>query len=181
MWDLVPWPRMKPGPPALEPSSLGPPGKSQEWMLVALPAHWAGDVSRTCKRQYFWQPENWGNQEGESAKVIDSVHSRETCFPCTSSTFKPRIDGHHCGMWDSPVGKPRGKASWESLEGKPLIPWSTWREAWNCCYSSVGKRTCMPPLETRTDSTEETPEVLQDPCQHWRGMLRFRHRLHARS
>ena len=51
-----------------------------------------------------------------------SVHSRETCFPCTASTFKPRIDLHHGGTWDSPVGKPRGKASWESLEGKPQIP-----------------------------------------------------------
>ena len=48
-----------------------------------------------------------------------SVHSRETCFPCTASIFKPRIDSHHGGKWDSPVGKPRGKASWESLEGKP--------------------------------------------------------------
>ena len=48
-----------------------------------------------------------------------SVHSRETCFPCTASTFKRRIDSHHGGTWDSPVGKPRGKASWESLKGKP--------------------------------------------------------------
>ena len=48
-----------------------------------------------------------------------SVHSRETCFPCTGSTFKPRIDSHHGGTWDSLVGKPRGKASWESLVGKP--------------------------------------------------------------
>ena len=48
-----------------------------------------------------------------------SVHSRETCFPCTASTFKPRIDSHHGGTWNSPVGKPRGKASWESLVGKP--------------------------------------------------------------
>ena len=48
-----------------------------------------------------------------------SVHSRETCFPCIASTFKPRIDSHHGGTWDSPVGKPLGKASWESLEGKP--------------------------------------------------------------
>ena len=31
----------------------------------------------------------------------------------------------------------------------------------------------MPPLETRTDSTGETPEVPQGPCQHWRGILRF--------
>ena len=43
-----------------------------------------------------------------------SVHSRETCFPCTASTFKPRIDSHHGGTWDSPVGKPRGKASRET-------------------------------------------------------------------
>ena len=43
-----------------------------------------------------------------------SVHSRETCFPCTASTFKPRIDSHHSGTWGSPVGKPRGKDSRES-------------------------------------------------------------------
>ena len=47
-----------------------------------------------------------------------SVHSRETCFPCTASTFKPRIDSHHGGTWDCPVRKLRGKASWESLVGK---------------------------------------------------------------
>ena len=40
-------------------------------------------------------------------------------FPWTASTFKPRIDSHHGGTWDSPAGKPCGKASWESLEGKP--------------------------------------------------------------
>ena len=51
-----------------------------------------------------------------------SVHSRENCFPCNATTSKPRIDSHHGGTWDSPVGKPRGKASWESLEGKPQIP-----------------------------------------------------------
>ena len=47
-----------------------------------------------------------------------SVHSRETCFPCTASTFKPRIDSHHGGTCDSPVEslveKPLGKASRES-------------------------------------------------------------------
>ena len=43
-----------------------------------------------------------------------SVHSRETCFPCIASTFKPRIDSHHGGTRDSPVGKSRGKASCES-------------------------------------------------------------------
>jgi len=39
----------------------------------------------------------------------------------------------------------------------------------------------MPPLETTTDSPGETPEGPQDPRQHWRGILTFRHRLHTRS
>ena len=43
-----------------------------------------------------------------------SVHYRETCFPCTGSTFKTRIDSHHGGTRDSPVVTPRGKASRES-------------------------------------------------------------------
>ena len=51
-----------------------------------------------------------------------SGHSRETCMPCTASTFKPRIDSHHVCTWESPVGKPLGKALWKSHEGKPLIP-----------------------------------------------------------
>ena len=37
------------------------------------------------------------------------------------------------------------------------------------------------PIETRTDSPGETPEVPQDPCGHWRGILRFRNRLLTRS
>ena len=32
------------------------------------------------------------------------------------------FDSHHGGTWDIPVGKPRGKASWECLKGKPQIP-----------------------------------------------------------
>ena len=43
-----------------------------------------------------------------------SVHSRGSCFPCTASTFTPRIDSHHGGTWEGPVGKPRGKALKES-------------------------------------------------------------------
>ena len=47
-----------------------------------------------------------------------SVHFRETSFPFTASTFKPRIDSLHRGTWDSIVGslvgKPPGKASRES-------------------------------------------------------------------
>ena len=52
-----------------------------------------------------------------------SFHYRDTCFAFTASTFKPRIDSHHGGTWDSPVeslvGKLRGKASREATV--PLI------------------------------------------------------------
>ena len=47
-----------------------------------------------------------------------SVHSRENCFPCIASTFKPRINSHQGprgkALWESLVGKARGKASRES-------------------------------------------------------------------
>ena len=47
-----------------------------------------------------------------------SVHSRETCLPCTASTFKPRIThttvARGTALWESLVGKPRGKDSRES-------------------------------------------------------------------
>ena len=36
-------------------------------------------------------------------------------------------------------------------------------------------------METRTYSTVEAPELLQDLCQHWRGILRFWPRLHTMS
>ena len=75
-------------------------------------------------------------------------------------------------LWESLVGKPRGKASRESH--RSLDPCKGKRD-------SGGKRTFMPPHKTTTNSTGETPEVPQDPCQHWRGILRFRHRLHTRS
>ena len=45
-----------------------------------------------------------------------SVLFRGTCFPRNASTFTPRIHSHHGSTWDSPVGKPRGKAT------DPLIP-----------------------------------------------------------
>ena len=83
------------------------------------------------------------------------------------------------------VGQPCGKASWESLLGKALgnatDPLFLAKGSVHCCYSSGGKGTCMPPLETRTDFPGKTPEVPQDPCQHWRGILRFRHRLYTMS
>ena len=75
-----------------------------------------------------------------------SVHSRETCFSCTASTFKMRIDSHHGGTWDSPleslVGKPRAKASREShksldpREGKRDTAATAWEESASACPHS---------------------------------------------
>ena len=106
-----------------------------------------------------------------------SVHSRETCFPCTASTFKPRIDSHHGGTWNSIMGKPRGKASWENLVGKLR------GKATDSLIHAKGSLTTLlqlgrkshvhAPLETRTDSPGETPGVPQNSWQHWRGILRF--------
>ena len=49
----------------------------------------------------------------------------ETFFPYTASTFKPEIDSHHGGAWDSPVetleGKPRGKASDHLIHAKGSV------------------------------------------------------------
>ena len=97
-----------------------------------------------------------------------SVHSRETCFPCTDSTFKPRIDSHHGGTWDNPVGKPCGKASWENLVGKPRGKAS--RESRIPLDPRIGKR------DTAATAREERARA----CPHSRrgvtplGRLRFR-------
>ena len=50
-----------------------------------------------------------------------SVLSRGTCLPFTASTFTPRIDLHHGGTWDSPVGKPRGKATDALIHAKGSV------------------------------------------------------------
>ena len=83
------------------------------------------------------------------------------------------------------VGQPCGKASWESLMGKsrgkatdPLIH----EKGSVTLLLQLGRKAKVhAPLETRTDASGETPEVPQDPCQHWRGILSFRHPLHTRS
>ena len=88
-------------------------------------------------------------------------------------------------LWESLVGMPREKASWESLVGKsrgkatdPLIH----AKGSVTLLLKLGRKAHVHgPTQTRTDTPGETPEVPQDPCQHWRGILRFRHRLHTRS
>ena len=87
------------------------------------------------------------------------------------------------------LGQPCGKASWESLVGNPRR--KALRESLESLIHAKGRVTLLlqlgrkthvhAPIETRTDSPLETPEEPQDPCQHWRGILRFRHRLHTWS
>ena len=83
------------------------------------------------------------------------------------------------------VGEPRGKASWESLEGKPRgkapDPLIHAKGSVTVLLQLGRKAHVHAPLETRTDSPGETPEVPQDPCQHWRGILRSRLRHHTRT
>ena len=74
--------------------------------------------------------------------------------------------------WESLVGKPRGKATDPLIHAKGRV---------TLLLQLERKLTSLSPLETRTDSSGETPEVPQDRCQHWRGTLRIRHRIHTTS
>ena len=75
-----------------------------------------------------------------------SVHIRETCFPCTASTFKPRIDSHHGGTWDSHVGNPQEKA---------------WRESYRY----------LDPREGKCDTAATDREEIAYACPHSRQGL----------
>ena len=83
------------------------------------------------------------------------------------------------------MGQPCRKASWESLLGKPrgkaTDPLIQAKGSATLLLQLGSKAHVHAPLETRTDSSGETPDVPQDPCQHCRGILSFRHQLHTRS
>ena len=82
-----------------------------------------------------------------------SVHYKEICFPCTASTFKPRIDSQNGGTWDSPVGKPRGKAlrerhrSLDTREGKHDTAATAREESARACPHSRGRLTALGRLQ----------------------------------
>ena len=57
-----------------------------------------------------------------ASKVLDEAIAGKIPVHVKDLEFLAEVRLHHGGTWDSPVGKPRGKASWESLEGKPQIP-----------------------------------------------------------
>ena len=54
-----------------------------------------------------------------------SVHSRETCIPCTASTFKRRSThttvARGTALWESLFGKPRGKATDPLIHAKGSV------------------------------------------------------------
>ena len=80
-------------------------------------------------------------------------------------------------MWESLIEKPRVKASREShrsldpREGKPDTAATVREEIARACPHSRRGLTPLGRLQ----------KYSQDPCQHWRGILRFRHGLHTRS
>ena len=109
------------------------------------------------------------------------------------SPFQRKLISLHCLDFHSTdrltprwhVGQPCLKASWESLVGNPrgkaTDPIIDATKSVTLLLQLGRKAHVMPPLETRTDSPGETPKVPQDPCQHWRGILSFRARLHTGS
>ena len=97
--------------------------------------------------------------------------------PRCLSPFQGKLFSLHCLDFQAEdrlttrwhVGQPCGKASWESLVGKPRgkapDPLIQDKGSVTLLLQLGRVSNCMPPLETRTDSPGETPEVPQDPCQ----------------
>ena len=61
-------------------------------------------------------------------------------------------------LWESLMGKPRGKATDPLIHAKGSVT----------LLLLLGRKALVrPPIETRTDSPGETPEVPHYPCKHW--------------
>ena len=85
----------------------------------------------TCILRYFWSlPRGvsprleWGHSRALSSRIV-SVHSRETCFPALprissrGSTHTTMARG--TALWESLVGKPRGKATDPLIHAKGSV------------------------------------------------------------
>ena len=130
------------------------------------------------------------HRKGErNSRVVTTFPESPRCL----SPFQGNLFSLHCldiqaedrltPRWH--VGQPCGKVSWERLVGKPrgkaTDPLFQAKESVTLLLQLGRKAHVHAPLEKRTDPPEETPDVPPDLCQHWRGMLRFQHRLHTRS
>ena len=109
---------------------------------------WLGKKSRRSRRMSIGGALH---RKGErNTRIVppfqESARCLSPCFPSTASTFKPRIDSHHGGTWDSPVGKPRWKASRE-------------------CHRS------LVPLEGKLDTAATSREESASACPHPRRGL----------
>ena len=148
---------------------------------------WSGNNSRRSRRI------SRGGALHRKGKRKSRVFSPFQESPRCLSSFQRKLFSLHCldfhaenqptPRWH--VGQPFGKAWWESLLGKPrgkaTDPFTKGTGSMTLLHSSGGKCRCIPPLEMMTDSPGETLEIPQDPCQYWRGILRFGSRLHTRS
>ena len=74
--------------------------------------------------------------------------------------------------WESLLGKPRGKATDPLIHamGRVTLLLPFWRKAH--VHAPIREEDLLPWGDSRSNP---------DPCQHWRGILRFRPRLHTRS
>ena len=131
---------------------------------------WSGNNSRRSR------PISRGgalHRKGErNSRVVPPFPGSPRCL----SPFQGNLFSLHCldfqaeDRHTTDVGQPCGKASWESLVGKPR------GKATDPLIHATGSATLLlqlrrnvhvhAPLETRTDSPGETPEVPQDSCQH---------------
>ena len=85
----------------------------------------------------------------ESPRCVSPFQGNLISLHCLDVQAEDRLTprwhvGQPCGKasWESLVGKPRGKATDSLMNAKGSVT--------SCC-SSGGKHTCMPPLEMRTD------------------------------
>ena len=90
----------------------------------------------------------------ESARCLCPFQGNLFSLQCLDFQAEDRLTPR----WN--VGQPCGKASWESLLGKPVgkatDPLIHAKESMILLLQLGKKRTCMPPLETKTDSPGKT-------------------------
>ena len=84
--------------------------------FLAFPSH----LKRRCSPQERRKELQDQAPFQESPRFLSSFQANLFSLHCLD--FQAEVNSHDGGTGDSLVGKPRGKALWESLEGKPQIP-----------------------------------------------------------
>ena len=130
----------------------------------AFPSH----LKRRCSQQER-REELQGRATNPTVPQMSQSIPGKTIFPALprlssrGSTHTTVARG--TALWEILVGKPRGKATDPLIHANRSV----------ILLLNLGRKALVHgPLETKTDSPGETPEVPQYPCQHWRGILRFR-------